>query len=183
MKKQAFTVLILALALLIPGLSVAKDQKSGPWIHVEVLEDGSDGAKVKVNLPLSLAEMALGMIEDGDIHGGKIRFDDTDLSVSDLRAMWKELKNAGDAEFVTVEEKDETVRVFRKGNRVFVNVDGRKGEKVRIELPVALVDALLSGDDDDELDMAAAMTELQKMGSGEIVRVEDGKDTVRIWID
>ena len=88
-----------------------------------------------------------------------------------------------DAEFVTVEEDDETIRIFRKGSRVFVNVDGRRGEKVRVELPIALVDALLSGDSDDELDMAAAMAELQKMGSGEIVRVEDGKDTVRIWID
>ena len=39
------------------------------------------------------------------------------------------------------------------------------------------------GDDEDELDMEAALAELQKMDRGEIVRVEDGNDTVRIWID
>ncbi len=183
MKKQFFIIMTLALALLIPGLVNAKDKKSGPWIHVEVLEDGSDGASVKVNLPLSLAQMAMGMIDEGEIKGGKIQFDEADLTVSDMRQLWNELKDAGDAEFVTVEEEDQTVRIFRKGSRVFVNVDGRGGEKVRVELPVALVDALLSGEEEDELDVEAALAELQKMDSGEIVRVEDGKDTVRIWID
>ena len=40
MKTKAFIILTLALALLIPGLVTAKDTKSGPWLHVEVLEDG-----------------------------------------------------------------------------------------------------------------------------------------------
>ncbi len=96
--------------------------------------------------------------------------------------MWAEVRRAGDAEFVTVKDGDETVSVSRKGESVFVNVDGDDGEKVRIELPVAVVDALLSGKG-DELDVAAAVGKMKDMKKGEIVRVEDGEDTVRIWID
>ena len=68
---------------------------------------------------------------------------------------------------------------------VLVVVLGReeaRDAKVHIRVPVALVDALLSGPE-DELDLQAALTELENMGRDEIVRVDDGRDTVRIWID
>jgi len=89
----------------------------------------------------------------------------------------------GDAEFVTVDHEGETVKIYRKGDRVFANVEAEGGtEKVRLEVPVAVVDALLSGSG-DKLDIDAALTQLQKMDAGEILRVDDEEDQVRIWID
>jgi len=58
---------------------------------------------------------------------------------------------------------------------------GRGAEEVRVEVPVSLVDALLSGEG-DEVNVQAAVAELQKR-RGDIVRVHDGDSNVRIWID
>ena len=97
--------------------------------------------------------------------------------------MWRELKSAGDAEFVTVEGKDENVKIYRKGDRVFVDVDDHSEDQtVRIEMPVTVVDALLGGED-DRLDLRAAVAQLKDLGTGDIVRVEGGDEHVRIWID
>ena len=60
--------------------------------------------------------------------------------VENLRKIWAELSAVGDAELVTVEEKDETVKVWRKADKVHVHVEKQGKEEVRVEVPVALVD-------------------------------------------
>lgn len=187
LSKRLLIPILAGLALLAPAVSGAKDKPRSdsktPWIHVEVTEHGQDGAKVKVNLPLTLARTALNMVSNEDISGGHIRIEDNDISVADMRQLWNELKKAGDAEFVTAEEEDgQTVRVYRKGDRVFAEVQGGDEGTAHVEIPVALVDALLSGNG-DELDLESALAELERIGPGEIVRVEDGEDLVRIWIE
>ena len=188
MNKKILCIAFLTLALALPALAFAggkKDEASnGPWIHIEVREHDGDGATVNVNLPISLADVALQMVQEkSGKHGhGRILIEDDDFTVEDMRAMWDEVRKAGEAEFVNAKDGDETVTVSRKGESVLVNVTGDDGEKVRIELPVAVVDALLSGEG-NELDMAAAIGKMKDMKKGEIVSVEDGEDTVRIWID
>jgi len=192
MNKRILFTTFLALAILIPSLVAGqsrdrgRDQdkatdKSGPWIHVEVLENGEEGAKVKINLPLSMARIALEMAPEDVFEHGRIEIDDFEIELEDIRDAWSQLKDAGDAEFVTVHEKDTTVRVFRKGNRILVHCDGENDELVRIEVPVEVVDALLSGRG-DEFDFDAALAALEKM-DGEIVRVQDGDDLIRVWIE
>jgi hypothetical protein len=188
MKMRILLLAVLVLALALPSVTGARDRHNdndssdGPWIHVEVVEDGEDGAKIKANLPLTLARVALGMAPEDVLHEGHIQLDEHDLSMDDLREAWKELRNAGDAEFVTVTEGDESVKVFRKGDRIFVHVDEGDEEMVRVEVPVALVDALLSGKG-DELNLDAAMAALEDMRGDDIVVVQDGDDKVRVWID
>ncbi len=183
MKRQLIT-LILTLGLVVPMLAFAGS--GSPWLHIEVDEDNGRGAQVKVNLPLSLAKMALEIAGDMDneyISNGNLTIDNADISVRDLRKLWQELRNAGDATFVTVEEENETVEISRKGDFVYVNVDSYDGdEMVRMEIPVSLVDALLSGSG-NELDLAAAVAELQESNAGEIITIQDGRDRVRVWID
>lgn len=192
MNKRILFTTFLALAILIPSLVAgqsrnrSRDQdkdtgKNGPWIHVEVLENGEDGAKVRINLPLSMARIALEMAPANVFEHGRIKIDEFEIELEDIREAWSQLKDAGDVEFVTVHEKDTTVRVFRKGNRILVHCDGDNDELVRIEVPVEVVDALLSGRG-DEFDFDAALAALEKM-DGEIVRVQDGDDLIRIWIE
>ena len=60
---------------------------------------------------------------------------------------------------MTVESEDENVKVVRKGDLVQVFVDKKakpgkdgkaaKGEEVRVEVPVSLVDAFLSGEGEE----------------------------------
>jgi hypothetical protein len=124
-----------------------------------------------------------GKIHLGEHHG---------LKMADLRKIWKELAAVGDAELVTVESEEENVRVMRKGDLVQVFVDNKAkpgkdgkpakgGEEVRVEVPVSLVDAFLSGEG-EEGNIEAAVAELQKR-RGDIVRVKDDDSNVRVWID
>jgi hypothetical protein len=179
------------LALSVLPAAQAAAQTGSAWLHVRV-EEAKQASKVAVNLPMTVVEAILkaspemiekhGKIHIGDHHG---------MKMADLRKAWKALAEVGDAEFVTVESEDENVRVVRKGDLVQVFVDGKgktdkdgkvsKGEEVRVEVPVSLVDAFLSGEG-EEGNIQAAVAELQKR-RGDIVRVKDDDSSVRIWID
>lgn len=186
MQKNHLLLAALAVVLLAPAAlwaQKADEGPRGPFIHIEVREaEGEEGA-VDINLPLALAQAALEAGQESLDKHSHLTLDDSDLSVSDLRRMWKAMSDAGDTEFVTVREQDETVRIYREGEKVFVKVDASEGkEKVRISVPVRLMDALLGGEG-EELDLRAALAELGRMEKGEIVSVEDEGETVRIWID
>jgi hypothetical protein len=197
-KSVAFGMGVLALALVPATGALAQTQTA--WLHVRV-EEAAKASKVHVNLPMTVVEAVLkaspqileehGKIKIGDHHG---------MSLADMRRAWKELAAVGDAELVTVESEDENVRVARKGDVVQVFVDhkpsarkaeagpekektGRSGraEEVRVEVPVSLVDALLSGEG-ETVNIEAAVSELKKR-RGDIVRVHDEGNSVRIWID
>jgi hypothetical protein len=189
------------LALAAINASPIAAQSPTAWLHVRV-EEAKQSNKVSVNLPLSVVEAVLkaspeflerhGHIHIGDAHG---------LKLADMRRAWKELAAVGDAELVSVESDEQNVKVMRKGDLVQIFVDqkprarkeaekGEKGEKgewhrgaesVRVEVPVSLVDALLSGDG-DEANVEAAIGELKKR-RGDIVRVQDDDNHVRVWID
>ena len=60
-------------------------------------------------------------------------------------------------------------------------VQGEGAEEVRIEVPVSLVDAILSGEG-EEINLKAAIAELQNQ-RGNIVTVREKDTSVRIWID
>jgi hypothetical protein len=182
----------LALSALAVAAAPVAAQAPTPWLHVRV-EEAKDATKVAVNLPLSVVEAVLKaspeMIErHGRIHLGR----EHGMKLADLRRVWKELAAAGDADLVSVESDDENVKVQRKGDVVLVVVDQkprtdkegkakRRGEQVRVEVPVSLVDALLSGEG-EEANVEAAVTELRKR-RGDIVRVQDDDSDVRVWID
>jgi hypothetical protein len=162
----------------------AKPAASGsPWIHVRV-EEAKNDSKVNVNLPLSLVQVALDAAPEKISEHGKIHLghEGHDLSVADMRRIWAELKKTGEADLVSVEEKDQTVKVGRRGDQIQVRVEKKGGgQQVAVDVPVAVVDALLSSDG-DELNVKAALGELQKL-RGDVVHVNDEHSTVRIWID
>jgi len=173
---------VAALMLAAPVRSAAPAGKA--WVHVRV-EEANRQSKVSVNLPVSVVDAALQaapeeIMSNGHIHLGKMG--KRDLSVSDLRKAWNEMKATGDAEFATVEDEEQTVRIARAGNLMLVHVDKPNGkESVRVELPIEVVDALFSGQG-EELNLRAGFAELKKR-RGDIVRVKDDNSTVRIWID
>jgi hypothetical protein len=171
---------LMALAL-VPGGPVAA-QSPTPWLHVRVEEPGK-GSRVHVNLPLNVVEVALKAAPDTIASEGRIHFgrEGRGMKVADLRRMWTELKSVGDTDLVTVEEKDENVKVGRKGDLVVVRIERKGKEEVKVEVPVEVVDALLSGDG-EELNLKAALEQLRKR-RGDIVRVNEESNTVRVWID
>ena len=206
-RKFMLMVAVLAMAVTMAGAASADR-----WLHIRVQEGGERGEKVKVNLPLSMLEKIAGAIDLDEIsgthfHGGRIRIDDADFGQIDLRQMWNAVKEADDMEFVSVESADENVRVAKADGYLLVKVrSGRdrddddssgvfnsrdrddrdrnrgRGEKVDVKVPLAVVDALLSAGEKG-FDLQAALSALAEHGEGDLVLVQDGSTSVRIWID
>ena len=163
-----------------PGLA----QNKNPWLHLEVHENNADPSLVKVNLPISMVDVALNVVKDENLKSGRMKLDTHDISVADMKQLWSELRKAGNAEFVTVEKKTESVRIARQGNFLLVKVTESKpkGSKVDIKVPLEVVDALLSGPG-EELNIKAALAAMQQKGTGDILVVNDHQTQVRLWID
>jgi len=188
MKRPAYGIALLATLLLVPGaLANAQEptKQKTPWIHVQVNAEGDDAEKVNINLPLSLVEVAVDVAPDEALQEAHVQLDRHGLSISDLRRLWQEFRAAGEEEFVTVEKQGERVNILRRGEHIVIEVD-QTGEEtgkkeVRVEVPVAVVDALLSGEE-EQFDLREAVAQLKDQ-RGDIVRVDDGKRHVRIWVD
>ncbi len=153
------------------------------WIHVRV-ESGNDGGSVRVNVPLSFAEKILPTIDHGNLHHGRIRISGRDMDSADIRAILEAVKTAPEGDFVTVQSHDSDVRVAKaKGNLlVHVRDHANREGRVEIQIPMKVVEALLSSDT-DELNLVAAIHALQEAGEDMIIVVKDGTDHVRVWID
>ena len=181
MTKEKVVLAILGLALATGGVAAAE-----PWLHVHVVEAGDGGETVRVNLPLDLVEKILPLIHHDPLHDGKVRIEmgDAELSAADLRKIWEAVRASKDAQYVSVDGPDETVRVAKKGDEILVRVDGKgdEAEKVEVRIPLEVVDALFSSPG-EELDLRAAVQALARRGTGEIVTVHDEDSRVRIWID
>jgi len=168
--------------LMVAGvLSAVGARAADLWLHVSV--DEENGAQVSVNLPLALVDKALAMVPDEHLRDGRILIDDVEWSVAELRELWRQVMDGPDMTFVTVEDRDENVRVWKQGGYLMVEVR-EHGDRstVDVRIPGSVVDALLSGEG-GELNVAAALTALAAHGEGELVTVNDSRDRVRIWVD
>lgn len=171
------------------GFAVALSaQAPTAWIHVQVIDDQDADARVNINLPLAAVEAALQLAPGTVSTEGRVRLGNDGVSIAAIRRIWEAVRGAGDAQLITVEEQDKRISVARKGDLIeviIVEADQRgpvsNDERVRAEIPVPVVDALLSGDG-DTLNVRAALKELQGR-RGDVVRVEDGSKRIRVWID
>jgi hypothetical protein len=155
----------------------------GAWVHVRV-EEAQKESKVAVNLPFSLVQAALAAAPQEVVKEGRIQIPghEDGLSVTQMRAIWKELKATGAAELVRAESKEQTVRVAREGDHLVVRVDNAKDkQQVSVDVPVAVVDALLSGEG-ETLDIKSALKAIETM-RGDLVHVTGTDANVRVWID
>jgi len=153
------------------------------WNHDYIEDGGEEGETVRVNLPFSLVQTVLPLIRNEHLEGGRVRLPESmDLDGIDLREALRAVREVPDGEFVTVKGPDENVVVAKRDGLLLVNVDDGD-EKVRVRLPMAVLDALFTGDS-GELDLVAALRMLGETHPGEeIVTVDDGATKVRIWID
>lgn len=176
MKKR---MMVLSL-LLVLGSGLAFAAAAEHWLHVRVSEIHHDGEEVHVNLPLSVVMSILPAIETDEFRGGRIRLDRGEIDGIDLREVLKAFRESPDADFVKAVDDDETVRVSKDRGFLLVNVDG-DDERIRVRLPIEVVEALLSGDN-DEIDLMAALKVLADH-RGDLVTVESSDESIRVWID
>jgi hypothetical protein len=172
----------LLLAQLIFVFSASVAAASDLWLHVRVQDHGGRPENVSVNVPLSLVESLLPMIEVDELRDGRLRLDDLEVEGFDLRELMSALRDAPDADYVRVQGVDEEVRVSKENGYVLVNVDEQHGDRVRVRIPLDVVEAMLQGPD-DELDILAGLRALSAHVGEDLVVVEGRHESVRIWID
>ena len=151
-------------------------------------DDGDEGGdfNLSINLPLSAVEPLLNLVPHRIMADGRLAVAGRDMpiDVGAMRNLWRAVADIGDAEFLSVDSGDETVRIARTGDQIHVKVeecDDDRGDTVDIRLPVAVLDALLSGDG-ETLDVAAAVERLAGV-RGDIVRINSDDRQIRVWID
>ena len=186
MKRILGVTLALAImaALAIPALPLAAQASGEMWLHVRVEKSGDDGETVRVNIPLSLAEAVLPAINAKRFRHGRIRFRQHGDNI-DIRAILAAVKDVADGEFVSIERAHETIRVTKTGGYLMVKTDSTddpKAERISVKVPLIVVEALLSGAE-DELNLAAAIKALREFGAIDLVTVEEDGERVRVWID
>lgn len=166
------------------------------WVHVKVEESAAQGETVRINLPLSLAEKVLPAIHTDKLCAGKVKVSKDEIHDLDLRAVMEALRTTPDNEFITVESRHDNVRVAKAGGNLLIKVQENKEtagakaktetktrtETVNVTIPIPVVDALLSGGQ-DELDVLAAVRALGTVGDTVLVSVDDQHSKVRIWVD
>ena len=158
----------------------ATQQETEAWVHVEV----TGNTDLSLNLPMAAVTALLALVPDSIVQDGEFQFGSSQqVPVGAIRDMWRELRAVGDVEFVTIENDGQDVRIAREGDTILVNVSNREGDAdaVRVEIPVPVVDALLSGEG-ESLNIRAAIEELSTL-RGELVRVIESNNNIRVWID
>ena len=155
------------------------------WFHVRVSETGDDPTEVAVNLPLSLIEAALKALPEQIHREIDLELNEVDFELEDLRQFWQDVRGLEDATFVTVESRDETVKVAKEGELLVARTTERSGDgaQVDVRFPFAVLDALFQGTEEHEVDLVGAARALAAYGDGDIVTVDDGETKVRVWVD
>jgi hypothetical protein len=172
------SALFLAILLMSAGIAMAASQQ---WVHVHI-ENPAEDERVRVNIPIALVESMMPLIEEKGMEHGVVRLHDSDVTVKDLRNAWKQIRNTGDSEFVSIQNKDANVRVFTKAGFLYVQPQDHARKNIDIRIPLVVVDALLSGEG-EELNLKAAVRALKDSGVKDIITVKDEDKTVRVWID
>ena len=168
--------------LVVPMLNLV--DASDRWLHVRVEETGSDGEEsVAVNIPLQLIEAILPAIQTDELMGGRFGWDEGEIEGIDLRQILRALRDAPDADYVTIKDHDESVRVAKEDGFLLVRVDEDQGDHVRVRLPLDVVEALLGSQDEGSIDLVAGLRALGEFDGGDLVTVESDDESVRIWID
>lgn len=174
---------VMGILVLATGLALAAP--ADKWLHVSVVDGkAGKGETVRVNVPLSFAEKVLPAIQVDKLRNGKVKIEDCEMDGVNLRAILEAVRDTRDGEFVTVDAEDGNARVAKSKGNLLVKVrDGKKGnQKVDVQIPMQVLEALLSGDK-NELDLAAAVRALGAHGDTLLVNVNDDDSTVRVWVD
>jgi hypothetical protein len=190
---------------LLPTLAFPQaSSNSEQWIHVRVESREDKTETVRVNVPVEMAIKVLPAIKNKNLCDGRVRIDSRRLDGVDLPTMLDAVRTAKDGEYVTVQSKNDDVRVAKSTGFLYIHVTEKKpvdqaakaiGDKdsstkstttkesrVEVKVPMKVVDALLSAGK-DELDVVAALRALSAKGDVELVSVKDDDSTVRVWID
>jgi hypothetical protein len=169
-------------SLIVLSFSFAFSEEKVKWINVHVSESAEE-TDVKIHLPFTLVTAAVQAVKTKDFDQGKVKLhlEDTDI---DIVTLLQEIKKAPDGEYVKVEDKEANVLITKKSGTIYIDVNEKTGEKakVKVTVPDTILDAVQI-DEDNQIDVAAMLSALEDVESGDLVTVDAEGTSVRIWIE
>jgi hypothetical protein len=148
---------------------------SARYAVVDVHEEGPEGIRLKIPVPIDAAQLALRFVPDKITRVRIPEFSEY-LHIAEILAA--ELENMEDAELVRVLDRSEQVTVAKVGNNLVVEATG-PGESVRVRFPIATLGAVL-GSYDGECFHAARILSAVKSTPGGLVHFRDNSTEVRV---
>lgn len=168
----------LAAVLAVPFALLATLASLGVVV-VDVQEGGPDGHHIMVPVPLVFAQAALAAAPI--VAEEELRLpDEAAEHVGIAREILEALAVAPDGVLVHVQEPDEEVLIRKEGDKLIVQVHGKK-EEVSVNVPLQLAMSSLP-DEDGRLSTLAMAGSLSAVRFTDLVEVHDGDDRVRIWV-
>ncbi len=153
------------------------------YLHIKVNNPVTQEL-VRVNVPLSLAEKVLPVINHGDLQNGKVHVGEFKTNDIDVRAFIEAVKSAPEGEYVSVQKPGEEVRVAKEHGQLVAHVKDKGGkERVDVTIPWEVAQALISETTGNQLNISAAIKALQNIGDMTLVTVSGENESVRIWVD
>lgn len=157
----------------IPVLAVGVVAGTG----IVVVDVKDDGHRMVVPMPLLLARGAAAFVPAGKVH----------VDTPDLREhlalagkLADALREVKDAELVRVDDCDEHVSIAKSGDMLTVKVDSRD-ERVRVQVPIAMLTDLLKSCDGTRVDLGAVVGALGHARFTDLVLVE-GRNGERVKV-
>lgn len=170
----------LVLACITGGIAPAS-ASDDRWIHVRVDDTDGAGGHVDIQVPIGLVSSLMPALKGAHARGS-IHVDRKSMDLGELRGYWKAVRTAKDGQYVTVRDEDSDVRISKSGGFFRLTVDEKGGgSRVRMKIPLPLIDAALVGG--DTIDLDAIGKALANAPAGELLTVDDEDSHVRIWID
>src|SRR5208283_5652341 len=117
---------------LVPAPSLAQNASAptgDQWIHVRVESKDDGGETVRVNVPVEMAEKILPVINHQNLHNGKVHIDSAHMEDVDLRALLDAVRTSKDGEYVTVQSRENDVRVAKNNGYLYVYVTEKPSAK------------------------------------------------------
>ena len=169
----------LAAVLAVPLALLATVASLGVVV-VDVQEGGPDGHRIMIPVPLVFAQAALAVAPV--VAQEELRIPDEAIEhIGIAREILEALADAPDGVLVHVEEPDEEVLIRKEGDKLVIQVRGRNGEDVSVNVPLSLALSALP-DSDGQISTLAMAGSLSALRFTDLVEVHDGKDHVRIWV-
>ena len=145
---------------------------------VDIRADGPDGTRLIIPVPLALANTALFFV---DSQHKRIECPEFEIHRDAAMRLAQELRRAPDARFVEVEGPSERVTVDKSGDILVVEVY-HGDDEVRVRVPIAALETVIESYDGRSFQATDLLAAVRKAPPGELVRVHDGADHVRVWI-
>ncbi len=162
------------------GFALAQTRQ---WVHVRVASEGEE--KFNLNLPLSLIDTRLPMIEDkqfGNHRSHGMHWENQEWTIEELRELWNAVKQEHGYDLASFGNRDSEVRLFLDDKYLRVESEESSRDRVTARIPISVVDALLSGSG-NRLDLSAGIDALKQLDGDELISVEAERGSVQVWID